>query len=56
VYKIVGDMRLKAEAIEQRLLHHSPPIIAEPPAPRRRESARHTAIKEFFNKIDVKRT
>ena len=49
-------MPLKAEAVEQRLLHHPavrPSSASRSPAPQEKESAHRTEIKvEFFNAID----
>ena len=50
---IVRDMPLKAEAVEQRLLHHPPfahhqPNLLHPAEENQRQNA---AIKQFFNAI-----
>ena len=46
---IVRDMPLKAEAVEQRLLHYPPFTSTESPAPDRRESAHGASIKRSFS-------
>ena len=55
---ILGDTPLKAEAVEQGLLHHPPLAHHRPnllrPAEENQRTAREQA--EFFNAIDEKQT